>query len=206
MPLVVISGCDGAGKSSLARALEGHESTYKLAHWTTFARTLRLEDDAATLIGSMKPATRAHFLLLLNWGLREHVIENMLSPENIVLCESYYFKFLAKERLYGRSDPRLIEELRLLPPPDAIIDVVVPPHLAFKRRVSTLNEYETLTGLQDQDDFCNFQAGIRLELDRIISSLAIPVLTLDGREPVNTNAALAHHWIRQGHGSVRVEE
>ena len=197
MPLVVISGCDGAGKSSLARELESYEASYKRAHWTTFARTLRLEDDAAALVRDMRPITRAHFLLLLNWGLRDHVIEEILSPEHIVLCESYYFKFLAKERLYRRSDSRLIEELRLLPPPDAVIDILIPPSVAFKRKIGAINEYETSTEMSDQEGFCDFQAGIRLELDSIISSLSIPVLTLDGRESVETNAALAHHWIRQ---------
>jgi thymidylate kinase len=133
MTLVVVSGCDGAGKSTVMDLLCQQNNLYQKAHWSEFAEYLGFQKPAADLIQEMQPATRALFLLLLNSGLSEHMIEPMRRQGKVVVCESYYFKFLAKERTFGIAQPDLVERLTALPPPNLIVNISIDPNIAFSR-------------------------------------------------------------------------
>lgn len=195
MPLVVISGCDGVGKSTIARFLSEQSGIYRQAHWSEFAKRLGLEHVAARLILDMKPITRAHFLLLLNWGLYEQTIKPLLDCGYVVICESYYFKFLAKERVLELSAVELIENLSHLPSPDLIVDVSLQPEVAFGRIGARINEYESFPGMAGLGDFIRFQVSVRNELDSIVRSVGAPVLAVDGPNASGVDYSHVHEWI-----------
>jgi thymidylate kinase len=119
----------------------------------------------------------------------------MLGHGHVVLCESYYFKFLAKERVLQLAELELIEGLGLLPSPDLIVDVSIRPEVAFERIATSLNEYETFTGMANWDGFRRFQERVRYELDAIVSAAGVPVLTVDGSNEVGLDFSYIHDWI-----------
>ena len=197
MPLVVVVGCDGVGKSALTRHLASKSLGYHLAHWSGLARQVGMDLSGANYIRDLRPATRAHYVKLICVGLSEQLIEPQREMGNVVLCESYYFKFLVKERIFGRAARETIEELGLLPVPDLIVDMILDPDVAYTRLKNGPNAYETLTGSSRSDDFCDLQIGVRLHLSEVIASLRVPVLQIDGALTVDHNAAQVDRWIQQ---------
>lgn len=131
--LVVVTGIDGCGKSTLVRRLGSTIDGVITCHWSDAMRKLRMVGHPAGLLRRLSPNTRALYITLLNSAVSEEIIEPARMRGAIVVCESYFVKFLAKERVYAESNQALLEPLVTLPVPDLVLDVRLDPRRAFSR-------------------------------------------------------------------------
>lgn len=114
--------------------------------------------------------------------LRDQVQEKLKTGN--VLCNSYYYKILAKDFLQGGDNPSFHNEWRKLPKPDRILFLDTPPEVAASRIEDIFslfsNEYEgevpSVTG------FVSFQHKLRDRMRYEIKD--IPTVFLPGDKSV----------------------
>lgn len=176
---LVLLGIDGSGKSTLLSSL----SVPGLV--TTSWRELRshevpatLAPDAPTRIKNRIPSlSRAMFIGGHLVAQYEYLVRPALEDGANVLLDSYYFKLLAKERLFGTVDPALEALCVELPAPDAVIYVEVPAPQSYRRKNGVLSPYE-YRGSECQADYVAFQDELANEMRRLLED--IPTVVVDG--------------------------
>jgi thymidylate kinase len=181
---LVLVGIDGSGKTTLL-------STLKVPGLiTTSWRELRshevpatLAPDAPTQIKNRLPLlSRAMFIGGHLVAQYEYLVRPALEDGVSVLLDSYYFKLLAKERIFGTVHSALEQLCRELPQPDGVIYVDVPPVVSFRRKAGDLSPYEYLAK-PEKDDYEAFQSRVAAEIGAMLStvpSIVVPGVTSVG--------------------------
>lgn len=114
--------------------------------------------------------------------LRDQVQEKLKLGN--VLCNSYYYKILAKDYLQGGENPPFHDEWRKLPKPDKILFLDTPPEVAASRVEDIFslftNEYEG--DVPTIEGFVSFQHKLR---ERMLYEIKdIQTVFLPGDKPV----------------------
>lgn len=143
--LVVVTGADAVGKSTLTRALRSHleaqgSSTKQVDKWHIYDFMAHpecrfLEGSAlATLrscISSMPVPARTLFLF---WTMLITMREELLRGASYVFIDSYWYKHAASERAYGASQELIEAAAATLPRPDLVILLDLDPTEAWRRK------------------------------------------------------------------------
>lgn len=178
---MVVEGIDGAGKSTLARALV--ERLRALGHEVVASREptdgphgTRLRQSATT--GRLSPAEELETFIA---DRREHVSELLLpslAAGKIVVLDRYYFSTAAYQGSRGLDWRSILERNESFAPEP---DVLLIPELAIEHSLERIrargdvaNEFERIDNLQKVDAV--FRALERPELTRLDATLPPGVL------------------------------
>lgn len=165
--LVVLLGIDGAGKSTIVHAHNQIDSWMTLSY--DRGQIERTNPELSLVDSAMREFARNHFtgadaliqqmiyhffITYVTGQLKTHL------PEQNILCNSYYFKFLAKDCLVNGEQQNIHNTWRSLYQPDKIIFLDTDPEVVWNRLQEHSeklypNEYEgeTLT----KEDLSHFR-------------------------------------------------
>lgn len=203
---VVVVGIDGSGKTTLLRALDVPGTV--VASWQdlrSHEAPATLAPESPTLIRNrVPPLARAMFIGGHLVAQYEYLVRPRIEDGVNVVLDSYHYKLLAKERLYGASDESLERLCAELPPPDAAIFLDVDPVTAFERKSGELSPYE-YRGEPSLESFVAFQHLLReLVLEQLAS---VPHVVIDGAQQPEVLLAEASTAIeRLVHAETKAEE
>ena len=178
---IVVCGIDGSGKSYLLKNIDSQLPEWHLTHWSHlsqlnelgWAGVFRLGPHPADYIHTLSPTRRALFIATIVWSEFEELINPTLENSGSVLSDCYYYKFLAKEKVYNQVAPIFFELVEMLPKPDHIILVDVDPKIACERKPD-FTSYET-TG-PSFEDRVSFQILVREQLFNLIDSVSHTII------------------------------
>ncbi len=185
---VVICGIDGSGKTSLLKNIANHFPNWYISHWTQLGHVdeqgwsgvFRLGSHPADYIHMLSPMRRALFIATIVWSEFEELIKPRLENGSFVISDSYYYKFLAKEKVYNQTDSVFYKMLDMLPNPDYIIMIDIDPIIACNRKTE-FTSYETIGS--SLDERINFQSVVRQQLFEIVRP--IPHTIINGDQSKN---------------------
>lgn len=191
---LVLVGIDGSGKTTLLSRLS------LPGVMTTSWRELRGHDvpatlapDAPTLIKNRLPVlSRAMFVGGHLVAQYEYLVRPQLDSGAHVLLDSYYFKLLAKERLFGTAHQALEDLCRELPQPDGVIYIDVPPLMSYQRKRGLLSPYEC-DGHPTEASYIRFQTSLATAIRTQISD--VPNVVIDGTADTDQLLLSADHAI-----------
>jgi thymidylate kinase len=178
--LIVVTGADAVGKSTLTRALRGYleaqgSSTKQVDKWDIYdfvaypeccflkgssLKTLR------SCISAMPVPARTLFLF---WTMLMTMREEHLAGADYVFLDSYWYKHAASERSYGASQALIDAAVASLPRPDLVILLDVEPEEAWRRKAANgfadLVPYECgMDPSMTRESFIAHQSKLRNEL------------------------------------------
>lgn len=110
-------------------------------------------------IDRLAPGSRALLVATLLYAQYEHVICPLLDQGLTVVSDSYYYRFFAKEKLYGKAHPLLYKTLVELPEPDLVLMLDLPPEQAYARKQGKVKRYE-YHRTSTFDDYVRFQKQV----------------------------------------------
>lgn len=175
----VITGIDYSGKTTILRAIE--KRGVPSLHWSDLRNMSWIKpvlEKPYEIIFEMGPMTRASFILLVASTMYEYAFRN-----KIKLIDSYWYRFYVKEKLYGLSDLTILKTLFKLPKPEAVFYVRITPEEALKRSRGNYTPYETYG--RKHADFLRFQRDLDIELNKLLKSLRLNIIYLDGSGRIN---------------------
>jgi len=187
---IVLLGGDGSGKSTTLQRISFPGWTvvsYSAAHVPVDYLVVRelagvVRSQAVPLFTTYDPRFRTALYHLFVSYLAD-VVEKQLQTTNVV-CDSYYYKFLAKEKVLKTGDLAVHESWRSYRKPDQIVYLDVPPAEAYQRIISErpLQVNEQYPGAtNEQLRFESFQRDLRQACAQ--ECRGIPWITLDGTQP-----------------------
>lgn len=182
---VVMIGMDGSGKSTVLQSLI--ERGLKVADWKDLREYEEISysapEEPHTIRNRLKPLSRSLFVASHIVAEYEYLIEPIINKGISIVLDSYYYRSLAKEAIYGKNDPIFHTICTSLPQPDYIIDLKVDPEIAFERKVKAragtlgVSEFYHEPTLSD---FINFQKRVR-DLISIYTN-RIPIMEIDSSQ------------------------
>lgn len=109
-----------------------------------------------------------------------HALVEKYIKEGNVICNSYYYKILAKELLQDGENSKFHDLWRTLPKPDKIIYLDTPPDLAAKR-LGDLNKLvanEHYGAVPTLENFISYQSALKEKM--LLEAQDVKVEMLDG--------------------------
>lgn len=152
--LIVVTGTDGSGKSTLIDSLMESEINAEVASiWDAMdANLFASKKDIDSYLCKLTPNAR---LLFLTHALVQSLEKAQASGE-MVLFNAYYYKYFASELALGAS-LGLVEKLKsLFPTPDLVIKLDIADDLAVLRK-DKLSQYECGIQTSSESNFLDFQ-------------------------------------------------
>lgn len=185
---IVILGIDGVGKSTLIANLKGISSC-QFVSWD--------EDDVPSdmrfLAEMRKHILQSPFDEFSN-TMRSMVYSTMLFAKNFiakrfldlgqdVVCDSHYFKHLAKEKVLGRENPEITKhwESELLQP-DLVIFLKRDPESVWETQIKALNSQEYLD-TPDKAGYLKLQRAMSDEMSKLVAPYQ--VVEVDANQPAD---------------------
>ncbi|HEX2091050.1 MAG TPA: hypothetical protein VHG28_01565 [Longimicrobiaceae bacterium] len=143
--LIVVTGADAVGKSTLTRALRSRleaqgSSTRQLDKWQIYDFEAHPEcrflegvplGKLRSCISSMPVPARTLFLF---WTMLISMREELVGGSEHVFIDSYWYKHAASERVYGASEELIEAAVATLPGPDLVILLDIEPARAWERK------------------------------------------------------------------------
>lgn len=162
--VVVLLGFDGSGKSTVLGRLA--KAGFSTSTWKNL-RTLNALRHRREVLkapgqfrGHLTPMMRAIFQAQVLYEEYELLIQPKRRKGETVVVESYYLRPLAKELIKARSEWRILQQVaHVLPKPDYVVVLDLPPKVAFRRLQSSPAEHEYLRR-PTLRDFCKYQRAV----------------------------------------------
>ena len=190
VPLVVVSGPDGAGKTTLVKSLHGRltelgvktavASLWDLSSASELPRMFADRDEAQRYLSRVGARSRLHFLLHHLCGALERACAQ--PGVELVLFDTYWYKYLAAEVCHGAELEALIPAVLGLPTPIAILNLD-PPSGITARRKAHFSRYESGMGVATEETFIAFQTRLRTTLRSLVNEQPCRQVELDATEP-----------------------
>lgn len=182
----VVIGGDGAGKSSAIEGLKLRNDKWgycspspsdlypteglEFMDWT-------LAQHPREYVSSMKPLSRSTFFYLTSVFLYEYHVAPLLESKKVVICDSYYYRFLAKEMLLNPQGVKALFPVNtVLPKPDLIIMIDTSADTMLLR-AKPVTKFETYN-IESDDAFYDFQSAVLEHVRRMVEG--IPIVSIDG--------------------------
>jgi thymidylate kinase len=199
--LIVLLGGDGSGKTTVQRAIGRSRPEWLctsfnprdlyplpgLEHMNWALRT-----HPAVYVQRMRDLGRATYLTHTLALLAEERVLPALAAGRVVVCDSFWYRVLAKERALGSPGAGVVAALaEALPAPDLAVWLDIDPRTAWERQGRTCGFYETL-GRPTCTDFARMQAAVRAEvLGDLLAD--VPTVVVEGER---SRAAVAGEVIQ----------
>ena len=194
--LCVLLGSDGSGKTSLYNAIRHQRPEWKYIsaqpdelypmsglEYMNWA----LETHPRSYVKKLKPLTRSLFFMKTLAIEYEYHIKPALQGGRIVVCDSYFYRFLAKEMIQNTEGSKLFTHLRkFFPLPNLTLWMEVPAMVAYKR-AQPLSSFEY--GIDSSySGFSDFQNQVQNLVREMVTG--VPMHELDGARSVEANCEL----------------
>jgi thymidylate kinase len=176
--LVVIVGTDGAGKTSLSKALDRALIDHGITscRLDRFGILNRMEAPAAGFVHADVDSLRQYALdmsaparlLFYLWSMALTVTSTMARPDvpQVIIYDSYWIKHVAVEIAYGEDEHRAVAAGRLLPAPDLTIYLKASPAALYERKIGDLVAYECgMNPACERESFISHQTKLKERLD-----------------------------------------
>lgn len=156
--LIVITGADGTGKTTLIKRLATEfESCYCASVWDLLRQSnntlpFKSKSDIDLFLCALTPNSR---LLFLAHALRFSIDKALQSDAETILMDSYYYKYFASELALGADLVLLKALIQSFPEPDLLIELQLPLHEILKRKES-YSRYEC--GLAPEGNIVGFES------------------------------------------------
>lgn len=196
LALLCVTGLDGAGKSTLIRAVRAELARRAAAGvatvsvWDTVARAGLLRpggDGAPALDAYLTRLDPTSGLLLVLHGLHAALARAQAAGAALQLVDGYWYKYGAMAIAGGARRADVLRLGRLFPAPRWLFHLQVDPTVAARRK-RTLSGYETgFAAARTPAAFVAFQRRTAGALGRLLRGRR--VIPLDGAAPVAANAA-----------------
>lgn len=176
--LLVIVGTDGAGKTSLSKALNRalQRNGVSSSRLDRFDILDRSATPAAGFVNTDVEGLRQYALdmpaparlLFYLWSMALTVTSKMASAgdNQVIIYDSYWIKHVAVEITFGEDEELAVAAGRLLPKPDLTIYLKAPPEALYERKIGDLVAYECGLDLTcSRESFISHQNGLQDRLD-----------------------------------------
>ena len=153
--LIVITGGDGSGKSTLINGLLAKSDQLReVSIWDAMdANLFKTKADIDNYLCTLTANARALFLA---HALVQGLEKAHASSEAVLVANGYYYKYFASELALG-ADMELIKKLvSFCPKPDLVIKLEINSHSAFSRK-ERLSRYECGLHSPSEETFVAFQ-------------------------------------------------
>lgn len=186
----VLTGGDAAGKSTLLEAVARLRPDWAVggldpSAWLPDSRLPHLEIFARLhpreVLHDLEPHARATMLLNLLASHWEYWTRPRLAAGQVVVLDSYYYRFYIKERLRGIVPDYFYAALDSLPDAGTVILARVDPTVAFRRRqrFCVHEVYSEST----EADFVRFQGDVLANLRDLCRGRCQEWLEIDAERP-----------------------
>jgi len=153
--LIVVTGADGSGKSTLIRNLASQiRQTLSLnftiaSIWDLRPNFSNIEEYFLTL--NSKAST-----LLIFHALHQSLFLARKEKRDLILFDAYWYKYAVNEAIRGSDFAFLSSLIETLPQPDCVFYLKIPPEKALERK-KQLTLYETGGIPDDREKFLSLQ-------------------------------------------------
>lgn len=197
---VVLTGGDGVGKSTLLKTVAKLRPDWSVGSldpedWLPQSAlphmawaTLR---HPRTVIHDLLPMSRATTLLNYISCHYEYWIKPRLVAGDVVIVDSYYYRFYVKEKLKGKMPDFFARALELLPDARLAVIATLSPDICFSRRdeICVHEIYDS----PSRDDFVRFQQDVVESLSSLCRERCRQSVNIDANCP---GEQLAENFIR----------
>jgi len=186
----VVSGVDGAGKTTMlarvaAQRPEWQVGSYQPQDWLPQEQAAHFEwalsRHPKTVVHRLAPLSRAGFFLSMMSCHWDYWIQPRLEAGRVVVMDSYYYRFYAKEKVRGQAPDFFFRGLESLPSAATLILADLPLETAADRK-QRFDPYE-VAEVADREDFLAFQSRVLVELQAVCRRSETPLLRLDAARP-----------------------
>lgn len=163
--LIVITGPDGSGKSTVCRALShlleyfyGQDNIAVVSAWDIAPQLFSSRIKARDHLNSLEGPSRS---LLILYGIRHALDLALKSSPKIILFDSYWYKYVASEIGRGESKEWLYNAVKIFPRPDWVFHLDISPQDAALRK-KVIRDYECgiTSGKVSIEKFVCFQSKL----------------------------------------------
>lgn len=190
--LVVVLGPDGAGKTTLL-----HSVAKASPGWTTVSANPEhlypvpeadwydwlSHTHPRSFFHKMCPLERSAFLATTLAVEYERYVKPALEAGRVVLCDSYWYRFYAKERLQNPAGIDVIAGVaRALPVPDLVLWLNLAYDEAWVRKGASATPFEVTAGVISRESFIEFQAAVHGHLKKLVAQIPQIVINASMRE------------------------
>jgi dTMP kinase len=161
--LLVVTGADGAGKTSITRRLQskldaGDKPVDLIDRWDIFNNDAFPEckfigADVKQIKASISSMDRYSRSLFIIWKIFTVMKNWQNSDDKLAIIDSYWIKHAAVEVEYGVDEQFVFSIVDRLPKPDAVVVLDVSPETAYERK--SVN-----------DDFVPYECGMDATLSK----------------------------------------
>lgn len=188
---IVLLGGDGAGKTSVIKSL-GLDCCSVISYTDTPVSN-RIESmreienivrkEILPKFHQLSPQFRVAVYNLFVAYMAESISHEIC--RNNVICDSYYYKFMAKEILSG-VDANQLQIWKTLQRPDAVVYLDTDPHIAYERIRSTrtIQNNEKFENSYEEEGFVELQKQLKRKMLAIVRSFDIPLRLVDANKPL----------------------
>ena len=175
---ITILGIDKSGKGTLFEGLRKKLPEFKFVSHDRkdvpsdmkFLVTLR-EQAPLFVFNSFDNNLRSFYYSTMIFA-KYFLVKRYLEQGFNVICDSYYYKHLAKEVVFKRGDKEIHRVWQELPTPDLIIFLKIDPEIVFLRSPNNLNTQEYLER-PDRQGFVKFQKAVEKQMLKEISGTKV---------------------------------
>lgn len=170
----VITGLDGAGKTTALEELSRRGKKISMVSPEfCFGEAIPdlmgdlLHNEPRKYFHEMKIHERAAFLALHVSITTDRYIIPALEDGREIICDSYWYKYAAKEALINPASEGMLRGVfDHFPEPDRIVYLDIDPKIAWERKSGVVTPFESGTGETEnlQDRFVKFQNALRESL------------------------------------------
>jgi len=198
----VVTGIDGAGKSSLLQRVrklrpDWEVSSYQPADWLPHERLphfdWEFERHPKEVVHQLAPRSRASFLLNMFFAHWDYWIAPRLAAGKVVVMDSYFYRFVAKERVLGRVPDFFYDAVSDLPGANVVLLASIAPEEAARRK-TTFDTHEVFDE-STEESFLAFQYAVLEHLEAICKESGSRVVSFDATASQEEVAAAVVHQI-----------
>lgn len=175
--LIIISGIDGCGKTTVLRKLSENYPRYKIIKWSELTNThIKMQKLTPEYVNTLSPMGRALIFGSVAWEMYDKILQFAFDEKKIMIIDSYYYKYLARELEFGQTDPILSEIFFRLPNPELVVFIDTNPSDIVLRKELNIQEKKG----RSLADAVAFQTAVRNRMLELIPDDILEIVSGNG--------------------------